>query len=543
MTEYVAEQENVTSAYSTFQEQILTTLPVNTVRQPCYLDSDELLAPPIISTFRGLPQGMPAPLFGSHRELGLRDDICYDRINRFAPYGLGRRTTEGGLGIGLEGDTEGVSATEIVDWTKVNLTDAQDRCQKKNSHHQRRTAFVIRTWHTYEYTAYHVMMLRAIISELSLASGGEFTVHFLIHVQDDNLPIWASEEVYNSVLSESLPPEFQGMGTLWSVAQMRLIYPPPFPDSIVNFSGGDIYGAYRSMHFPMQYFASKHPEFDYFWQWEMDMRVTGHYLELLEGITQWAESQKVDDYLWERSSKYFISSLFNGSYSEFAAAVREETSSPIARPQLKGENLPNPLQTDISDHVITDFISLNPMFDPEHTRWAFSNDITGFGDTRPPTRAALITTSRMSRRLLLLMHEETYRNKRTMFPEMFPASLALQYGLKAVSVPHPVYFDRDWAAKHADVIFNNAKLDDVSKAIGMGRGGDYYHDEGGSVFGPGEHVFKGSTYYSNAGFAGELWRRWLGIEDEQRDHALEIGEGGGRMCLPMMLLHPIKERG
>jgi hypothetical protein len=70
------------------------------------------------------------------------------------------------------------------------------------------------------------------------------------------------------------------MGTLWSVPQMRPVY-PPFPGLFENMSGGGIYGAYRSPHFPLQYFASKH-DHNYYWSWEMDARVTGHYYELLD---------------------------------------------------------------------------------------------------------------------------------------------------------------------------------------------------------------------------------------------------------------------
>ncbi len=195
---------------------------------------------------------------------------------------------------------------------------------------------------------------------------------------------------------------------------------------------------------------------------------------------------------------------------------------------------------------ITDLITFNPLFDPASTRWAFRDDITGYNvtrDGRPPTRASLITASRMSRRLLQLMHQESYRNKHTMFPEMFPASIALHYGLKAVYAPLPTYFDRDWPSAHADEVFNNAPLGPEDKEAGMvDHGHGRFHGEGGSVFGPGEHVFRGASYYSNAPFAGYLWRRWLGTEDGNDEIRWESegGKGGGRMCLPMMVLHPIK---
>ncbi|KAK5069523.1 hypothetical protein LTR64_008204 [Lithohypha guttulata] len=508
------------------------------------------IVPPLIPAYGGLPQGMSAPLLGSMEELGIDDKRCYDRIHRYGAYGLDVPEEQGGFAIELRGDNERDNEFERPNFAGVQWNQIQEDCVVKNAavlQDRPRTAFILRTWHTFHYTPYHILMLRAIINELSLRSGGQFYVNFLIHVQDDTIPIWASEELYNQTLEASLPEEFRGMGTLWSVAQMKLIYPPPFPESLINFSGGDVYEAYRSLHFPLQYFASRHPEFDFFWQWEMDIRVTGHYGELLEKITSWADKQK-RDHLWERSSKFYIPSLHNGLYSSFATSIQEETKAlgrkPVAGPQVPvTQLLPIPPQSsNTTNQDITDLITLSPLFDPTHTRWAFRDDITGYPDDhRPPTRAALITASRMSRRLLLLMHEETFRNKHTMFPEMYPASIALHYGLKAVYAPITTYFDRDWPAEHANEIFNNAKLRPESITAGLDNGANYFHGgPDGSVFGPGEHVFRSASWYSNAGFAGYLWRRWLGNENGNDEIEWELGEGHGRMCLPMMVLHPVK---
>lgn len=527
------------------QSPVQAGLPQNV--KTCYLDEEETLEVPVWSAYNGLPRAMSAPLFGSHQELGFNLGQCYDRISRLGPYGMGSPPHDGDDLYVPGGDNQVENLPETIDWSKVNWAKAQKRCSKKNGRHSK-TAVVIRTWHGFQYKSWHIAMLRAMISELALASGGEYEVHFLIHVQDDTIPIWASDAIFNRVLKESLPEEFQGMGTLWSVAQMKLIYPPPFPESIINFSGGDIYQAYRSLHFPLQYFASRNPEYDYFWQWEMDLRVTGHYYELLHQVTNWAERQP-KEYAWEKSSKFFIPALFDNSYQFYSQSIKTEleisNQTPISGPQVPKEKLlplPGQQHPSNSDHI-TDLITLSPLFNPNHTCWAFQGDITGYNNTRPPTRAALITASRMSRRLLLLMHEETYQEKHTMFPEMYPASIALHYGLKAIYAPIPIYFDRDWPAIHADEVFNNAKLSEKSKSEGMTGLNGYYHGIGGSVFGPSEHVFRGGSYYSNAAFASYLWRRWLGHENrnDEIEWELENGVGGGRMCLPMMVVHPIKE--
>jgi hypothetical protein len=578
--EYVPEQRGDATTSTRGSPLMVQLNPyVENGRNACSLDNGTPL--PSLLAYNGLPQGMPAPLFGSHEELGLRADVCYDRINRYGPYGLGYDESIGGLGINMKGDNSGIDTLYKHDYRGVKWGDAQQKCRNQNSHNKLpRTAFVLRVWHDLKYTPHRIMMLRAIMAELSLASGGQYEIQFLIDVHDETIPIWADEAVYNETLKNALPEEFAGMGTLWSVPQMRTVYPGPF-DEYINFSGGDLHTAYRSLHFSMQYFASQHPEYDYFWNWEIDLRVTGHYYELLDRITKWAEKQS-RDHLWERNERFFIPPLYHNSYSEFSAAVTTETAATnttaITGPQLPTSSLfPIPLQNPPSDFdststtEIVDLISLNPIFNPSSTHWAFRDDITGYNlsyspnsnttssntsQPRPPTRATLITATRLSRRLLTLMHQETYLNHHTMFPEMYPASIALHYGLKAVSVPLPIYFDHDFSPEHANEVFNNAPLSEASEAAGMDHGGGRFHGLGGSVFGPGEHVFRGATYYSNAAFGGYLWRAWLGGEGMEGREGVKLGEvvsgkggnaageqprgTGGRMCLPMMVLHPVK---
>lgn len=542
-SDYVSEQQakgvsNTTSVEPKIEETVTFEPYYDENRKICYLDSGNTIKPPSISAYPGLPQNMAEPLMGSYEEVGLNSATCFDRVVRLGPYGWGYSEAEGGLGIGMDGDNEGIEKIEKIDFRGINWSEAQERCVGSQPEQDRpKKALIIRTWHDFEYSPHQVLMLRALISELSLGSGGEYTVHFLIHVHDESIPIWASEEVYNEILRASLPAEFQGMGTLWSVPQMRLLYPPPFPKSYINISGGDIYSAYRSLHFALQYFASKH-EYDYYWHWEMDIRVTGHYYELLDRVTRWAEKQP-REYLWERSSRFYIPALYNNSYSEFDESIRHAYTLsgriPISGPQVPDllpvpEMSPYKSSSSAEDNdEITDLITFNPLFDPTNTSWAFALDVTGWNTSypAPPRRASLITATRLSRRLLTLMHMETFRNHRTMFPEMYPASVALHYGLKAVYVPVPLHFDRQWEPKLLEETFNPGP--DGSSGLAKE-----------SVFGPREHVFNGAGWYSRGNFAGALWRRWLGRRENGEGGPEEELRGNGRMCLRNMLLHPVK---
>ncbi|KAF7513318.1 hypothetical protein GJ744_009739 [Endocarpon pusillum] len=121
-----------------------------------------------------------------------------------------------------------------------------------------------------------------------------------------------------------------------------------------------------------------------------------------------------------------------------------------------------------------------------------------------------------------------------MFSEMWPASCALHHGLKAVYAPHAEYIDRRWPTKYLEATFNAGR----NGASGGART---------AVFGDPEHNFRGTTWYYNAGFPEVLWHRWLGYrfhnaggEEYEVSGVGERGGGEGRMCLPAMLLHPVK---
>jgi hypothetical protein len=229
--------------------------------------------------------------------------------------------------------------------------------------------------------------IRRSCCQLSLGSGGEYVAHFIIHVKNGTILSWDSVEVYNRTLHDSLLEEFRGMGTLWSVPQMRSVYPPPFPDSFENMSGGDIYGAYRSPHFPLQCFASRH-DYDYYWNWEMDARVTGHYYEMLDRASSWANRQP-RSYLWERYSRFYIAELYKDSYRAFSGAVNHATGKkPVSGPQLA--NLLHIPPSRFNDEEITDLIPFSPIFDPHRTKWIFRKDVTGYATRSPlpPRRAS-----------------------------------------------------------------------------------------------------------------------------------------------------------
>ncbi|KAF2155645.1 hypothetical protein K461DRAFT_284538 [Myriangium duriaei CBS 260.36] len=613
------------------QNQSLTTRSSKSVTEPfnpfsgslgrtphkqCFLDLNETLAVPALQMYRGVPEGMPDPVFGSYDIFGLENSGCFDRYGRLSPYGLGYSKKYGGTGTSLEGEGREEAMAGVwndrleIDFSNVNWGKVQEQCTQKNQARFKsqgksrghrftakpeeitaqgpdraaeptlvsrdalpqsvdklsRSVVLIRTWLGYDYDAEDVLYLRALINELALQSGGEYTIHFLVHVKDDNLQIWADEDIYQQTLDSALPLEFRGMGTLWSERQMGLIY-GGIADSM--YRDLPIHGVYRSSYMPIQYFAHMHPEYDFFWNWEMDVRYIGHYYHLFDKLGSWARKQPRKG-LWERNSRFYVPSE-HGSWEEFSHMVRVQTEhgtssrgnmyqkmtkdpkhpddmqskpeKPVWGPlrpisesdQFEVDKDLQPPTSHAEDKYVwgvgeeADFITLNPLFDPDQTTWLLAEDVTGYNTTDglPPRRSAIVTTSRLSRRLLNTMHRETALARHSMFTEMWPGSCALHHGLKAVYAPHPVYIDRRWPTSYLAAIFNNGR----NGASGGART---------SVFGDREHNFLGTTWYYHAGFPGNLWKRWLGYRVDNDGGEEQEKAGEGRMCLPSMLLHPVK---
>lgn len=533
----------------------------------CFLDDNDTISVPDVYAYPGVPEIYPEPFYGSYSTLGMRDDVCFERFGRLGAYGYGDPASNLKDHIGSK--SEKVGSEKVfekighTDYSNVNWGEAQKRCYDKNKarfakeqpagkERVKRHAYVLRTWTGFKYTDHHIMTLRAQINELSLKTGGEYDVHFLVHVKDNSIPIWADEEIYRKTVEENVPEEFWGLATLWSEKQMEMYYPDPFPDNFINMAGSSIHGVYRSAHFAIQWFSQEFKEYDFVWNWEMDLRYTGHYYEFNNRIGEWGKDQPRKG-LWERNERFYIPGI-HGTYENFTKFVGEEMEKvdipmndvtaqgphpvwgPVNKfPHKENGLLPAPEGTtpptsyyrdDYSWGVgeDADLLTFNPIFDPSKTNWVFREDVTGYDNTLPvpPRRVAIITVARLSRRLLDTMHEETWRLRHSMFPEMWPPSVALHHGLKAAYVPHPVFFDRDWDLDYMNQVFN------------------YPETKEASTFGWGEHNMLGSSFYYNAGFSGALWRRWLGNSENGEGGRKEEENGTGRMCLKPVLHHPIK---
>lgn len=614
----------------------------------------------MVSAYKGVPVGFPAPDVGSFDAVGLDDNACFDRWSRLGPY-FGKDSEH------LAVTDSGTQIRHQADFSKVDWGELQNQCLERNSErfeddafvdlrpgedmpefageidgggrrrvasrnksYKPRTAVLIRTWDTYEYQENDLQVIRSLVSELSLQSGGEYQVFLFVNVKDLSIPIHISDEAYDWALSAYVPPEFHSIAVLWSESVCQQWYPLVGEWSV-----------YWQQFMPLQWFAKTHPQFSYFWNWEMDARYIGQHYHFTETLAAFARRQP-RKYLWERNSRFYIPAT-HGSYANFTrdthAAVR---ASPYVKsiwgpqPWSHTEQIPpigpKPPRAEKKDNFEwgvgeeADLITLLPLWDPRETFWSYRDKLFNYPAPPPPRRPSaaaagagqeegereaeaeegrayphiprrvfINTLARLSAPLLHAMHLENLAG-RSMASELSPGSVALHHGLKAVYAPHPIWTAQTWPPAYMDAVFNadgwGAGSLPHAGNMDSGRGAAYVDGAAGplqmqrqrgggagsgsgpngegklgrwgqerdSVYSPDrEHNFGGWSWYFWSDFPKTLYWRWLGWRARFEIVTIRgrlAGEGGGdvvdvqggrewegrhgRLCLPGMLLHPVK---
>lgn len=211
----------------------------------------------------------PVAMFGSYNATGLASDFCLDRHARYDPYGY----DEGGL-EGNGGRRKSNRASK-VQWDKVDWGYLQGDCLMRNQHryeplawanrtttlwmprqedvdgvdttvvvpdeglqksksyrlwksgqkYKPRTAVVLRTSETNEWTIDATQYIRSMIMELSLHSGAEYEVVIMVEVMDASARIFDNDASYLQTLNKAVPDEFQNNTTLFNRDLLEKWYP------------------------------------------------------------------------------------------------------------------------------------------------------------------------------------------------------------------------------------------------------------------------------------------------------------------------------
>lgn len=157
-----------------------------------------------------------------------------------------------------------------------------------------------------------------------------------------------------------------------------------------------------------------------------------------------------------------------------------------------------------------DLITWLPHFDPAGVKnWPWGRKIYHFQQQKhTPRRATIVAMSRLSKRLLRVMHKDQAHKGFGLASEMTPVSWALYYGLKAVQVPQPVYHERAWDAAELDRRTNPGEPDKINGDLNSIWGCNSCHD-----------ILLYTTFMFRSYFAERLYRAWLGYDgaEEVRD--------------------------
>lgn len=333
-----------------------------------------------------------------------------------------------------------------------------------------------------------------------------------MNVKDNTISLEEDQQTYEQLIRTCVPAEFRDLAVLWNQKTVEKWYPKV-----------EEHGAQDQMYQALQIFSHQFPHFTHFWQLEMDLRFTGHVYDSLETAVKFAKAQRRWN-LWERNGRFYIPELHNGSYEAFSETVDAdigdlgvwgppETTDFIP----KGPKPPPRSEKQWGVNEDADLVSLFPMVDPIGTDWVYETSIHGFADgLATPRRAAFMSITRSSRRLLQLVSEAQRERGQWLASEATLETFALLHGLKAVTIPHRITFANDWAAQQ--FVDNLDRGPPHNKAGGNGISSSYTTH--GWVPGP----WFQASYWFPRNDADNQWRAYLKGD-----------------CMPPVLLHPVKD--
>jgi hypothetical protein len=289
---------------------------------------------------------------------------------------------------------------------------------------------------------------------------------------------------------------------------------------------------------PMQLLALHYPEFDHFWQLEMDMRFMGDAGKFLDRLTATARNEPRKQAL-ERSSFWHMIAE-TGDYGEFFRAVDQANngSSHAWGPLRVREILPIGPEPPVPDPVNetfqwgvgeeADVITTSYCMDANKpNNWVFREWIHGFQTgLQTPRWYCPPAIMRASRPLLLVIHQAQLEAGIRIPSEATLPSFALWHGLKLSFPQHPVF--------HRD-------QDDENNRRGWWRGGPKGSSTGLGPDNSDHPRGTGLTFWWESDWAKHVFYEWMGkrLEDAPPRPWL-LQDWDGKLFVPNIVLHPVK---
>ncbi|KAL4998393.1 hypothetical protein BDV10DRAFT_201272 [Aspergillus recurvatus] len=488
----------------------------------------------MVLAYPGVQDGFPYPKFGTYEALGLDGYTCTTRASRLHAYGHSEAGPD--------------AHPSNMPWNSVKWGALQSQCLQQNSDRyyessqmprpsvlplnpirttappddesgrssptpRKRSAVILRAWHDMVWTENLKQHVRSLIMELSLHSGAEYEVFLLTHVKDNDLLLYATDDAKIRALKEQfIPPEFWDITVLFNERTLQSWYPKV-----------DEHGPVYQYTQPLQIFSTVFPDFHYYWQFEMDARLTGHAYHFLERASEFAKQQP-RKYLWERNAYFYIPGA-HGTWDEFTemvdkSLVNRESNTiwgpapPHAWIQPVGPEPPvsSPKDDNYEWGVgeEADLITFLPIFDPSATIWVFWDLLWNLPVETTTRRTSPVMMGRYSHRILKLMHNAQREQGVALVSEMTASSFALWHGLKAVQAPHPIYADGKWTPKELDAIVNKGSGEPEK----INGGPDSFWNWDHKL----DHIVYRMSYMFTAQPPEDLYRRWLGYRADPNQY-------------------------
>lgn len=529
-------------------------LPPLAERIACYGPRGKLLgeSPDDDLVEKEIDSPYPIPFAGSFEAVGF--DLTYMTADsRYGPYGFGEEKED--------------YKRQKVEWDNVDWGKLQNDCFARNRQrfpeaaeplndtrtttrfgyrkdspfpevrhwHEfeptRRTAIVVRVWKGYEYMPEDLYYIRSLIAETSLKSGGEYQVILLVDMKDYEgyePEIFASREAYEQGLKDAgVPPEFLSISILWDNRLLNSWY-PDVPEHRTMWQ----------VFQPMQLLALHYPEFDHWWQVEMDMRFLGDAGKMLDNLSTFARDEPRKQALERANFWHMITEI--GDYGEFSKAVDKvnKGGSKAWGPMRVSEILPIGPVPPVSDPrnetfqwgvgeeadvIVTSYC--NDANKP--TSWVFKEWVYGFKTgVETPRFYCPPAIMRSSRPLLLAIHRAQVEQGIRVPSEATPPSFALWHGLK-LSFPQQPVFHRDGG--------------DHDMQLKWWRGGPLKSSTG---VGPDETEHPrghGLTFWWESDWPRHIFSAWTGRKlEEGQGIPWLLHQQDNQIFAPNIIMHPMK---
>ncbi|KAG9663037.1 hypothetical protein KCU95_g4145, partial [Aureobasidium melanogenum] len=503
----------------------------------------------------------PEPISGSFEALGLNKSWA-TVDERYGPYGF-QQTKEG-------------YQHSQVDWDKVRWGFLQNQCAFDNSqrlpnhfnltsirrfqyrkdHLSARSsrnaaeissvrdarkkygkqAIILRAWSTYPYTDDDKQNLRSIVAEAALASHGKYNVFLLVDVKYLDTHVHSDDAGYASVLENSVPEEFRDMTILFDTTMLESWYPAVLEHS-----------PFWQMIQPLQLFSQLYPEFDHYWQLEMDVRVTQHVGQILDAFDKFGEDQPRKQ-SHERASWSYMP-RFHGTYADFTQRVNSAMPNgtgtwgpiPIGKEISPiGPEPPSPKPDDTEANwgwgvgEPADLLLLNTLMDVRRLEdWPFRHWHYGFTkDKDLPYWHSPPAQGRASWNLLNAIHHAQSRQDLRIASETTLPSFALWHGLKLVGLPLPIFQDPERNRDELNFVLNGGDIEQFPDGFANGP----VNTRGASI----GFFVRGRSFDWVSPMPDRTMAYWKGEKQPDDDMPKILVERDGKIYAPAMFLHPRK---